>query len=131
MRRPFSALLSVVIWQTDCRSPTSPNNWTITLSQGWTLNVPIGTVEIDEPEGGLGPNGFFLENFIAFADETTILWASENETDIRDLPLSQVLPDLLISPSGERFDVLVADLPELQHRWLSNSARKLLGIPLN
>jgi hypothetical protein len=106
---------------------TSADFWTITLSPGWTLDVAFPfDVEIGEPEGGITPNGLFLENFIHFADETTILWDSEHETDIPNgtLPLFDVLPDELISPSGERFDVRVADVPE------SGFTLSLLGIGL-
>src|SRR5438034_6979949 len=43
--------------------------WTITFSDGWTLDLPNDMrfdVEIGEPEGGKGPFGMRLENFLTF-----------------------------------------------------------------
>jgi hypothetical protein len=94
---------------------TLPNFWKIQFSQGWTLDLPEGFFfdeEIGEPEGGFDPNGLRLENFITFADETTIFWSSENPNFVGPLPFSAVEPGLLISPSLERFDIRVADVPE-------------------
>jgi hypothetical protein len=94
---------------------TSPDHWKIEFSQGWTLDVgPAGFFdeEIGEPEGGFDPNGLRLENFIRFADETTILWVSENPNFVGLLPISVVEPGVLFSPSLERFDIRLADVPE-------------------
>jgi hypothetical protein len=91
---------------------SSTDHWTITFTQGWTLNLPGGhffTEEIGEPEGGGGPR--HLENFIGLFD-TTIEWDSEHETNVTGLPFFAVEPHLLLSPSGESFDIRVEDVPE-------------------
>lgn len=93
---------------------TSPDLWRIEFSEGWTLDVGEAGFfdeEIGEPEGGFDPNGFRLENFIRLA-ETTIFWSSEHGNFVGRLPISVVEPGVLLSPSGERFDIRLADVPE-------------------
>ena len=105
---------------------TSPDIWIIDFSQGWTLDVgETGSrdEEIGEPEGGFDPNGLRLENFISFR-ETSIFWSSEHGNFVGILPISVVEPGLLLSPSGETFDVRVADVPE------SSSTFIIFGISL-
>jgi hypothetical protein len=102
--------------------------WNIDFSSGWTLNLDAFNhfglfIELGEPEGGVDSNGHPFENFIRPENELTLNWQSEH-TGLATPGLVVTFPGGLIDPNGNKFDVVVADVPE------SGFTLSLLGIGL-
>jgi hypothetical protein len=86
--------------------------WDIVLSMGWTTILtsdPSDAEEVGEPE-----NKFELQNLIYAPDNTTIHFESEVPNSLSADPFVRRLSGVLIGhpPSGQRFDLLLADVPE-------------------
>jgi hypothetical protein len=102
--------------------------WNIVFSSGWTLDLDAFDhfglfIELGEPEGGVDPNGFPLENFIRAENELTLHWISE-QAGMATPGNVMTVPGGVINPNGEKFDVILADVPE------SGFTLSLLGIGL-
>jgi hypothetical protein len=111
------------------------DEWTIDFLDGWTINGLAFTtggnfLELGEPEGGRGKM-FLLENKLTPmggepGSETQLRWESEIEIMLDSpIPIRQVVKNGLVEPlTGNKFDVIVADVPEL------SSTISIFGIAL-
>ena len=91
----------------------------IVFSSGWKINqdafFALGSfIEVGEPEGGVDQTGHPFENIInADPDnDLTLHWHSEQAGAAFGVETVMPVSEGLIDPTGNKFDVILADVPE-------------------